>query len=43
VNEGEALFHVARFALHEPVEEELNARQEVLQQDGLDFGGMREP
>jgi uncharacterized protein len=35
VNEGEALFHVARFAAHDAVEEQLSAQQEAVEQDRL--------
>ncbi|MEQ8482730.1 MAG: succinylglutamate desuccinylase/aspartoacylase family protein [Pseudomonadales bacterium] len=35
VNEGEALYHVARFAAHDAVEEQLSAQQEALEQDRL--------
>lgn len=35
VNEGEALFHVARFAAFDAVEEQITAQQEALEQDGL--------
>jgi hypothetical protein len=35
VNEGEALFHVARFAAFDAVEEQLTAQQEALEQDKL--------
>jgi predicted deacylase len=35
VNEGEALFHVARFAAYDAVEEQLTAQQEALEQDQL--------
>jgi uncharacterized protein len=35
VNEGEALFHVARFAAFDAVEEQLTAQQEALEQDRL--------
>ena len=35
VNEGEALFHVARFAAFDAVEEQLSAQQEALVQDKL--------
>ncbi|HEX7036122.1 MAG TPA: succinylglutamate desuccinylase/aspartoacylase family protein [Pseudomonadales bacterium] len=35
VNEGEALFHVARFAAFDAVEEQLTAQQEALAQDQL--------
>jgi uncharacterized protein len=35
VNEGEALFHVARFAAHDAVEEQITAQQEAVEQDRL--------
>lgn len=35
VNEGEALFHVARFAAYDTVEEQIAAQQEALEQDQL--------
>jgi hypothetical protein len=35
VNEGEALFHVARFAAFDAVEEQLSVQQEALEQDLL--------
>lgn len=35
VNEGEALFHVARFATYDAVEEQLSAQQEAVEQDRL--------
>jgi hypothetical protein len=35
VNEGEALFHVARFAAFDAVEEQLSAQQEAVEQDRL--------
>ncbi len=35
VNQGEALFHVARFAAFDAVEEQLNAQQEAVEQDRL--------
>lgn len=35
VNEGEALFHVARFATYDAVEEQLTAQQEAIEQDRL--------
>jgi predicted deacylase len=35
VNQGEALFHVARFAVYDTVEEQLSAQQEAVEQDKL--------
>lgn len=35
VNQGEALFHVARFATFDAVEEQLSAQQEAIEQDRL--------
>ena len=35
VNEGEALFHVARFAAYDAVEEQISAHHEAVQQDRL--------
>lgn len=35
VNEGEALFHVARFAAHDVVEEQITAQQEAVERDRL--------
>jgi uncharacterized protein len=35
VNEGEALFHVARFAAHDAVEEQISAQQEAIQRAQL--------